>query len=374
MPLFMDLHIIPGAKAEDVAEAHVKDLYCQDEFGCKAITYWFDEERGKAFCLIEAPNEAAVNELHQKAHGLIPNQVVPVDPSLVESFLGRLTDPEDAVSVERSGLKIFEDTAFRYLMYVQLPDFNLLKEQYSCNEVKLLEDYAYGSLDNFIGTFEGRRVMLKQGEFLYSFVSLEKLFECALHIRKTYLQRSPALDLKIIIGCGEPLTPESGFFEKAFSTIKSLTYPAWEGKILVSSELNRAVKELLYGHLKEYAGSFEVISADRESFLAKLIHTLEACYMNPELDVGLLSSKMTYSNSKLYRMCRENTGVSPNRFIREFRLQKAKEMLQDNLLSISEVGFKCGFNTPSYFTRCFQQTFGMNPTDYILSYSSVKEM
>ncbi|WP_168731237.1 nickel-binding protein [Robertkochia marina] len=370
----MDLHIIPGAKAEDVAEAHVKDLYCQDEYGCKAITYWFDEERGKAFCLIEAPDEAAVNELHKKAHGLIPNQVVPVDPSLVESFLGRLTDPADAVAVEGSELKIFEDSAYRYLMYVKLPDFNLLAGQYGRDEARLLEDYAYDSLNNFAGTFEGRRVMLKQGQFLYSFVALEKLLECALQIRNTYLQKSPALELKIIVGGGEPLTPDSGFFEKAFSTIRSLSYPAFRGNILVSSELGRATKGLLHSRLKEHSELIEIISADREAFLSKLVQTLEASYMNPELDVGLLSARMNYSNSKLYRMCREYTGMSPNRFVRVFRLYKAKKLLRDDLLSISEVGFKCGFNTPSYFTRCFLQSYGMNPTDYILSSSTVNDM
>ena len=96
MPIYMDAHIVPGVKARDVAEAHTKDLLHQDEYACKCMTYWIDEERETIFCLIEAPDKTAVEEMHRKAHGLVPNKVVEVRPNLVESFLGRIYDPEDA--------------------------------------------------------------------------------------------------------------------------------------------------------------------------------------------------------------------------------------------------------------------------------------
>ena len=55
MPLFMDRHDIQGAIAEEVAQAHHSDLKIQSRHYCKALTYWYDESRGAAFCLIEAP-------------------------------------------------------------------------------------------------------------------------------------------------------------------------------------------------------------------------------------------------------------------------------------------------------------------------------
>ena len=96
MPIYMDIHNVPGVKAKNVAEAHQKDLIHQDEFGCKSMTYWIDEERENVFCLIDAPNKAAVKEMHKQAHGLIPHKIIEVDSSLVSSFLGRIYDPEDA--------------------------------------------------------------------------------------------------------------------------------------------------------------------------------------------------------------------------------------------------------------------------------------
>ncbi|MDN3687458.1 DUF4242 domain-containing protein [Cyclobacterium jeungdonense] len=111
MPLFMDRHDIPGVSAEDVANAHQKDLSIQAKFDCRALTYWFDEEEGMAFCLIEAPNKEAVQRLHNYAHGLIPNQVIEVEPNLVASFLGRIKDPAPT----GDSFTVINDPAFRWL-------------------------------------------------------------------------------------------------------------------------------------------------------------------------------------------------------------------------------------------------------------------
>ena len=56
MPIFMDRHDMRGATAENIAEAHRKDLEIQDKYGVKYMTYWYDPERSTGFCLVEAPD------------------------------------------------------------------------------------------------------------------------------------------------------------------------------------------------------------------------------------------------------------------------------------------------------------------------------
>src|SRR5688572_32413973 len=126
MAIYMDVHIVPGVKAKDVAEAHRKDLLHQGEFECKCMTYWIDEERENIFCLIEAPDRDAVEEMHRKAHGLTPNKIIEVNSSIVESFLGRIYDPEDA-QLTADGLKIFHDPSYRILMVTRITDPVLLR-------------------------------------------------------------------------------------------------------------------------------------------------------------------------------------------------------------------------------------------------------
>jgi hypothetical protein len=79
MPMFMDVHTIEGGVKEgDVAGAHAADLATQEKFGVNYLRYWVDEEGGKIFCLVEAPDAEAANACHREAHGLVAEEIYPV--------------------------------------------------------------------------------------------------------------------------------------------------------------------------------------------------------------------------------------------------------------------------------------------------------
>jgi hypothetical protein len=79
MPLFMDVHNIEGGvSAGDVAGAHAADIATQDAHGVKYLRYWVDEEAGKIFCLVEAPDAESANTVHREAHGLVADEIYPV--------------------------------------------------------------------------------------------------------------------------------------------------------------------------------------------------------------------------------------------------------------------------------------------------------
>ncbi|MGN6533412.1 MAG: DUF4242 domain-containing protein, partial [Ginsengibacter sp.] len=110
MPIYMDRHDVSEmVTAEIVAQLHQKDLRIQDQFQCRGLTYWFDEKRKTAFCLVEAPTEKAIQSMHHFAHGEVPNKIIEVDPKIVESFLGRIADPHKA---KENTLTIINDPAF----------------------------------------------------------------------------------------------------------------------------------------------------------------------------------------------------------------------------------------------------------------------
>ncbi|MDH5420708.1 MAG: DUF4242 domain-containing protein [Acidimicrobiia bacterium] len=76
MSLFMDVHNMEGGvSAEDVAGAHRADLATQGEHGVEYLKYWVDEEAGKIFCLVNAPNAEAANTVHREAHGLVADEI-----------------------------------------------------------------------------------------------------------------------------------------------------------------------------------------------------------------------------------------------------------------------------------------------------------
>ncbi len=79
MPLFMDVHNkVEGATAQAVADAHAKDLQTQEQYGVRYLKYWFDESKGRIFCLVEAPNREAAERVHREAHGLVADEITEV--------------------------------------------------------------------------------------------------------------------------------------------------------------------------------------------------------------------------------------------------------------------------------------------------------
>jgi hypothetical protein len=70
MPTYIDIHDLPGVKSEDVAAAHEADVRVQGKYGVDYRRYWVDEEAGKVFCLVDAPDAATATLVHREAHGL----------------------------------------------------------------------------------------------------------------------------------------------------------------------------------------------------------------------------------------------------------------------------------------------------------------
>jgi len=78
MPLFMDVHhLADGVTPADVATAHQADLRAQGEHGVEYLRYWVDPA-GTIFCLVEAPSADAAAAVHRQAHGLVADEIHPV--------------------------------------------------------------------------------------------------------------------------------------------------------------------------------------------------------------------------------------------------------------------------------------------------------
>jgi hypothetical protein len=77
MPLFMDVHenLPEGATATDVAKAHAADVETQDKYGVNYIRYWVNDQEGKVFCLVEAPDAETAITVHREAHGLVADRI-----------------------------------------------------------------------------------------------------------------------------------------------------------------------------------------------------------------------------------------------------------------------------------------------------------
>ncbi len=102
---------------------------------------------------------------------------------------------------------------------------------------------------------------------------------------------------------------------------------------------------------------------DKE-FLQKVIAQAEIHILDSNLSVENLGKTFGMNRLTFYRKIKTITGLAPSEFIKTIQLHKASDLLKNSDLTISEIAFKVGFETPSYFTKCFKNAFKVKPSDY----------
>lgn len=101
-----------------------------------------------------------------------------------------------------------------------------------------------------------------------------------------------------------------------------------------------------------------------EKLLARIAKIIEDNISDPDLNVGLLCEKSGVPNKQLYRLIKKYMGTGPLDYIRSVRLQKAAVLLSQHRFTVAEISYMVGFKTPSYFAKCFQNHFGVKPSQY----------
>jgi AraC-like DNA-binding protein len=364
MAIFMDRHdVSDNVTAEDVAQLHSQDLKIQQKFDCRGLTYWFDEKRKTAFCLIEAPNGEAIQNMHNLAHGQVPHWVIEVDPRIVESFLGRIEDPEKAQNAE---LNIINDPAFRTIMVVTLKGFYLTKDV--SIGLNSLFSAINASIAGLINDFNGRIVKQNEDTFLVSFDSVSNAVSCAIGMqsgfkRLTNVNENKKIDLKIGLSAGVPVTDKNSFFEETIKSAERMCNVA-RACIVVSSEVRDLYKSENHNTFIKEEQIYALTLQD-EKFLNILMDFTEQTWRNTELKVDDFSKPLGLSKSQLYRKMTWLFEKSPNTFIKEYRLSRALKLLTRQTENISEVAYETGFSSPSYFSKCFQKKYDFLPSDYL---------
>ncbi len=107
--------------------------------------------------------------------------------------------------------------------------------------------------------------------------------------------------------------------------------------------------------------------------IKELEDAVEANLTNEQFGVESLAEIVHMSRSGLHRRLKAINGQSVSQFIREYRLGKAKELLNDPSLSVSEVAYRVGFNSPTYFSKSFSDLYGYPPGESKLKSLQVTE-
>ncbi len=368
MPIYMDRHDL-AVTAKDVAEAHREDVKIQHKYHCKGLTYWFDEKRGSAFCLVEAPNADCVKNMHDNAHGLVPHQIIEVESSVVNAFLGRITDPQSNDFLADSNLPIINESAYRIIMFICLKDIFVLKSTIDNEKAIEIINSARDFIQKSINKFNGREVNKDSKRLIISFTSGTNAVMSALEIQremKSLLKNAmgSSFNINISLCAGLPVTSQNELFGESVQLAKRLCEVANQEQVMISSEVRDVYNSENINGLSPDVHA-QILSPDDEEFINKLIDTTESIWNDPQFDVGIFGKQVGLSRSQFYRKVSSITGLSPNEYIRDFRLKKALNLIETKKGNVAQIAFNVGFNSPSYFSKCFQKRFGVLPSNLV---------
>lgn len=357
MPLFIDRHNLSEfVTAEIVAQLHLKDLEIQDQFDCKGLTYWFDDKRKTAFCLIEAPNVEAIHKMHNYAHGQVPNSVIEVDATTVESFLGRIEDPRKS---DHNELTIITEPAFRIIMVISLvkPPSDL---RFSESQITIAKTLSK-KIVQLLNRFSGSMVTQSDTHYLISFTSATNALKAAKAVLKIFENSSDKkIQVKIGLNAGMPVSGKEKMFEETILLAERMC-EFMKGRIVISSKLAGLYESETSEDLNQ-SRQISFLSVTDEKFITLLMDQIESAWNDSNFRIDDFLKPLHCSKSQFYRNVIRITGKSPNRFIKEYRLKKAIGLLQNGEGNISEVAFAAGFSSPSYFTKCFLEQFHQLPS------------
>lgn len=145
---------------------------------------------------------------------------------------------------------------------------------------------------------------------------------------------------------------------------------------LLRSALNQVlrVRETIRNKMRrtEIGHNYSAVSMDsaEEKFLKRVNDSIMSHIDDNEYGVQQLSEDVGISRVHLNRKLKEHFGISPNAFIRSIRLKHAAYLLVNNKANISEIAYKVGFSSHSYFSNNFHDYFGMTPKEFVAYYSN----
>jgi AraC-like DNA-binding protein len=110
-----------------------------------------------------------------------------------------------------------------------------------------------------------------------------------------------------------------------------------------------------------------VPTVNDQQFLEKMFVVIRENFNNPDFTVDTLSYNMGMSRSSLFNKIKAISGQAPADFIRQYRMERAKELLRTKQYTIAEVAYKSGFSDVKYFRDVFRKKFNQSPSQFAKS-------
>lgn len=161
-------------------------------------------------------------------------------------------------------------------------------------------------------------------------------------------------------------------FPRGISYVKKIGYQSevillFNQVIELSKKNSSIFKKVLLGSLLQLIAHFTVqleekVITNRESFLVEKTTAYIRKNLSENVDFQYLAESFNLSYSRYRTIFKNLTGLAPNQFLINERIECAKRLLKNTEMNVSQIAYKSGFQSPAYFTRIFQQKTGFTPS------------
>lgn len=246
MPMYMDIHDVPGVTASDVARAHLHDQRVQSKYGVEYVKYWLNEKNGKIFCLCTAPDAESAAAVHREAHGLEAARIMEVTPDLADAFMG-------AAEIDDGGAALLpgnaeHDPGTRTILFTDMVNSTSMTQGLGDDLALAMLEVHDRIVRTALSETSGREVKHTGDGIMAVFVSAAAAVRCGMNVQRClaqYRTENPDHPIQVRIGlaAGEPIEHNHDFFGSTVQLAARLCAHAEPEQIVLSN----AVAELCIG-------------------------------------------------------------------------------------------------------------------------------
>lgn len=243
-------------------------------------------------------------------------------------------------------------------MVIETSDF---LHRLEANQFNLFTQKLHNGISNLLKKYQGTVLTQNDNTYNIIFDAVTSAVLCGLKLQTNFKYITPKFD-KSIRDLKLGITKGTSISAKILAT--RMCEIVVKDKFVISESV-RAAYELENNNKFMSRNDIRILKKSEEQFLTALMNYVEIIWYDPNFSIFDFSKKLSLSPSQFYRKLKHLTGKSPSIFLRNFRLKRAMIMLHNKEGNITAIATKTGFQSLTYFSKCFKNAFHILPSKYV---------
>ena len=244
-------------------------------------------------------------------------------------------------------------------MVIEISDF---LSRVEASQYSIFTQKFHSSVSKTLKKFNGSIEQKDNNNYLVSYESVRDAIQCALKIQYKFKYVTPkhksfSRRLKIAMCASNTLN-------KTSTTLATRMCEIVNDQLVISADVKNQYESATENAVIDNQ-LIRVLTLEEEKFLSDVMEYVASKWNNANFNVTEFSKALGYSYSQLYGRLMHLTQKTPNNFIKEFRLHKALELLYNQSGSIADIAEQTGFNSATYFSKCFLNKYKIRPSKYL---------